>query len=525
MSDNINYLKLLFESGQNSEAFSERLNDFFPGLIYVYDLDHRKLRYVNRRLTDILGYSYDELKDTEDVWMNLVFKEDVDLVKSELEKFYSIKDEETLAYGCRLNHKQGSWRYFRTMGTVLRRDESGKPMSALFIANDITDQIKTEEETKAMTELFRETEDLLQYGSWSWDIKSDYLEWTKGMYDLIEYTKEELPQVTSEFYVNQIGEEDRPNFRAMVENAFKDKKEFECEYLLNTKSGKQKTVFTKAKIVVDGEGQIKKMLGITRDITTLKNLEKDRERNLRELRRSNKELEEFAYVASHDLQEPLRKISTFNERLKSKFGDKLGSDGSVYIDRIIASTENMKMLIDNLLEFSRLTQSSQVYTSSDLNIILKEVMSDQELKIEETNAVIEIDVLPVIEAVYSEMKQLFNNLVSNAIKFRKPDIAPFIRIQSTVLDKKEKDQFHLPLERVYYKIEVIDSGIGFDQEYAERIFQIFQRLHGKTEYAGSGIGLAICKKITDNHEGLMFAEGTLGKGSVFVILLPEKQLV
>src|SRR5882757_9616440 len=190
MSDNINYLKLLFDSVHNSEAFSERLNDFFPGLIYVYDLDHRKLRYVNRRLTDILGYSYDELKDTEDVWMNLVFKEDVDLVKSELEKFYSIKDEETLAYGCRLNHKQGSWRYFRTMGTVLRRDESGKPMSALFIANDITDQIKTEEEAKAMTELFRETEDLLQYGSWSWDIKSDYLEWTKGMYDLIEYTKE-----------------------------------------------------------------------------------------------------------------------------------------------------------------------------------------------------------------------------------------------------------------------------------------------------------------------------------------------
>ncbi len=525
MSDNINYLKLLFESGQNSEAFSERLNDFFPGLIYVYDLDNRRLRYVNRRITDILGFSYDDLKDSEDVWMNLVFKEDVDLVKKELDKFHSIKDEETLAYGCRLNHKEGNWRYFKTMGTVLRRDESGKAVSALFIANDVTDQIKTEEETKAMTELFKETEDLLQFGSWSWDLVSDHLEWTKGMYDLIEYTKEELPKVTTPFYISHVGEDDRQAFQQAIDQSIKLKEGFEAEYLLTTKSGKHKTVFTKAKMVVDNEGNAKKMLGITRDISTLKNLEKERERNLRELKRSNKELEEFAYVASHDLQEPLRKISTFNERLKSKFGETLGTDGNAYIERIIASTENMKMLIDNLLEFSRLTRSSQVFTNCDLNQILKEVMSDQDLKIEETNAVIKVASLPVIEAVYSEMKQLFNNLISNAIKFKSHDKAPLIEISSTPLDKKEKDEYHLPLERTYHKIELSDNGIGFEAEYAERIFQIFQRLHGKTEYAGSGIGLAICKKITDNHEGLIVAKSNPGKGSVFVIILPEKQLV
>jgi len=524
MSDKINYLKLLFESGQSSESFSEKLNDFFPGLIYVYDLENRKLRYINNRLTDILGFSYDELKDSEDVWMNLVFKEDIDLVRKELEKINSIKDDESLAYGCRLNHKAGNWRYFKTFGTVLRRDEVGKPLSALFIANDITDQLKTEEEAKAATELFRETEELLQFGSWSWDIGTDRQEWTNGMYDLLEYTRKELPDVTSKIFERHVADDDVSNFNSVVKNAIASESEFEFEFVLKTKNGKQKNVLTKAKVVRNSEGKAIKVLGITKDITVLKNLEKERERTFKELNRSNKELEEFAYVASHDLQEPLRKISTFTERLKNKFGGLLGVDGIMYLERIISSTENMRMLIDNLLEFSRTTRSSQAYARCDLNIIVKEVISDLELKIEETKADIQSSALPVIEAVPLEMKQLFNNLINNSIKFRKPESDPLITIQSSSLDREEQNRLHLPLDINYVKIEIQDNGIGFEAEYAERIFQIFQRLHGKAEYAGSGIGLAICKKIVDNHEGIIFGEGTLGNGASFKIILPEKQV-
>jgi PAS domain S-box-containing protein len=519
MNDKVNYLKLLFETGQNSESFSEKLNDFFPGLIYVYDLDNRKLRYINSRLTEILGFSYDDLKDSEDVWENLVFREDVALVKKEIEKFRSIRDEESLEYHCRLNHKSGNWRYFKTQGTILRRDESGKPLSALFIAHDITDQLKSEEEAKAARELFQETEELLQFGSWSWDITSDRLEWTKGMYDLLEYTRQELPQVASSVFMHSAVEEDRERLDAYIKGALASKSEFEFEYVLKTKSGKQKNVFTKAKTVADNSGSVKKILGITRDITELKNLERERERTFRELTRSNKELEEFAYVASHDLQEPLRKISTFSERLKNKFGQ----DGNTYLDRIISSTESMRLLIDNLLEFSRTTRSSLAYAQCDLSIILKEVLSDLELKIEETNSQIKVERLPVIEAVPQEMKQLFNNLINNSIKFRNQERSPLISIKSRGIDKSDKAKYHLPLNRNFIQIEINDNGIGFEEEYAERIFQIFQRLHGKTEYAGSGIGLAICKKIVDNHEGVIFAKSHLGKGSSFIIILPEKQ--
>jgi PAS domain S-box-containing protein len=525
MSDKINYLKSLFESGENSETFNQKINDFFPALIYVYDPAKRKLRYINRQLTDILGFSYDELSTVDDGLMNLIFSEDIEAVKRELDKFYSIKDDETLTYGCRLNHKQGSWRYFRTVGTVLRRDTEGKAASLLFIAQDITDQLKSAEESTAIRELFNETEDLLQFGSWSWDAKTNKSEWTKGLYKIFEYEPAEVKELNREFYFKHMSPEDAAQFSSLADQAHSDKSSYEMEYVITTRTGKKKIVSTTARTISDKNGNLIRVAGITRDLTAVRNFEKERERSIRELNRSNKELEEFAYVASHDLQEPVRKIATFGERLKSKYENALGADGNLYLDRIIASTEYMRVLIDNLLEFSRTTRSSKAYQICALDQVVRDVVAELDLKVEETKAQIEVGALPELEAVPSEINQLFNNLISNAIKFRKPEIRPLITITADKVSKSDKDKFHLPIAVNFHKITVQDNGIGFEPEYEEKIFQIFQRLHGKTEYAGSGIGLAICKKIVDNHEGVIYAEGKLGQGAKFVVLLPEKQYI
>jgi PAS domain S-box-containing protein len=525
MSDNINYLKLLFESGENSEAFNQKINDFFPALIYVYDPAKRKLRYVNRQLTDILGFSYEELSTTDDGLMNLIFSEDLEAVKGELEKFHSIKDDEALTYGCRLNHKQGSWRYFRTVGTVLRRDVDGKAASLLFIAQDITDQLKSAEESTAIRELFNETEDLLHFGSWSWDAKTNKSEWTRGLYKIFEYEPGEVEELDREFYFKHMNPEDVEQFTLLADRARAEKSSYEFEYVITTRTGKKKIVSTTARTITDKDGHLFRVAGITRDLTAVRNFEKERERSIRELNRSNKELEEFAYVASHDLQEPVRKIATFGERLKSKYEDVLGTDGNLYLDRIMASTEYMRVLIDNLLEFSRTTRSSRAYQTCPLDQVVRDVVAELDLKVEETRAEVEVNALPVIEAVPSEMNQLFNNLISNAIKFRKPETHPLITITADTVSKSDKDRFHLPIAVNFHKITVQDNGIGFEPEYEEKIFQIFQRLHGKTEYAGSGIGLAICKKIVDNHEGVIYAEGKLGQGAKFVMFLPEKQYI
>jgi signal transduction histidine kinase len=228
-------------------------------------------------------------------------------------------------------------------------------------------------------------------------------------------------------------------------------------------------------------------------------------------------------VASHDLHEPLRKILTFSERLKGKFQTSLGDDGKVYLDRIWASADSMRNLIDNLLDFSRITRSARTFVPCNLNSVLRGVMSDQELRIEETTTILNIGDLPEIEAVPAEMKQLFNNLIGNALKFRKKDVQPEININCRKLTHKEKSDLFLPFNQVFFKIDVVDNGIGFESVYSERIFEIFQRLHGKTEYAGSGIGLSICKKIVENHDGIIYATSEPGKGSIFSVILPEKQ--
>jgi signal transduction histidine kinase len=180
-------------------------------------------------------------------------------------------------------------------------------------------------------------------------------------------------------------------------------------------------------------------------------------------------------------------------------------------------------LIENLLEFSRTSRRSEPFAKTDLNAVMKQVKADLELKIEENKAVIDCEVLPVIEAIPLQMIQLFTNLLTNAIKFRKEDESPVITIRSRILREEEKEAHNYHYNGQTYAITVTDNGIGFEQEYALRIFQIFQRLHGKAEYPGSGIGLAICKKIAENHKGIIYAEGEPECGSTFTIILPETQ--
>lgn len=247
------------------------------------------------------------------------------------------------------------------------------------------------------------------------------------------------------------------------------------------------------------------------------------ENKVKELDRTNRELEEFAYIASHDLQEPLRKITSFSERLKEKLPANLEPDVQLYLNRMLAATDNMRTLIDNLLEFSRTSRSSEPFIKTDLNNIISEVKADLELKIEENDTEIETDVLPTIEAIPLQMRQLFTNLFTNAIKFKRAGSNPKIVITSEALNEDDRETHQLRNNVDYYKITVKDFGIGFDPEFSMKIFKIFQRLHGKAEYPGSGIGLAICKKIVENHLGIIYAQSEPDKGAEFVIILPETQ--
>ncbi len=241
------------------------------------------------------------------------------------------------------------------------------------------------------------------------------------------------------------------------------------------------------------------------------------------LERSNRELQDFAFVASHDLQEPLRKIEAFGGRLRTNASDSLDEKAKMYLDRMLNAADRMRVLINDLLAYSRVTTKARPFTSVSLGRIVEEVVSDLQVAIEEHEADLQIGPLPEMDADPLQMRMLFQNVLSNALKYRRPDVRPEITIQAydqagrpmTCERPKENSSF--------YTFTITDNGIGFDMKYVERIFAIFQRLHGRNEYEGTGIGLATCRKIVERHGGTISAESTPGEGSKFHFTLPAKQ--
>ena len=262
----------------------------------------------------------------------------------------------------------------------------------------------------------------------------------------------------------------------------------------------------------DAESNPIGFVAITKDITERRNAEKERETLIRELKRSNEELQQFAYIASHDLQEPLRTISSFTQLLSRRYKGQLDKDADEFIEFIVDGTNRMQAMIKDLLQYSRVQTRGEEFKSTDVQNALNQALFNLKVTIEENNAEITHDKLPTVTADEKQLVQLFQNLIANAIKFKKPDKPPKIHISS------RKDE-----ENMEYILGVLDNGIGMEQQYAGRIFELFQRLHTRDEYKGTGIGLAVAKKIVERHGGRIWVESELGKGSTFYFTLPIKE--
>ena len=324
---------------------------------------------------------------------------------------------------------------------------------------------------------------------------------------------------TPENYLTFVHPDDRHIVIKDAEDAAIQGKTEQHFYRIIRKDGELRYFMSLGKFISDPKSKM--YIGIVKDITDqhLNNVALE-ERN-RELEQSIKELESFNRVASHDLQEPLRKIQTFISRISENDRANLSDKGQEYVSKIESSASKMRILIDDLLLFSRTNKAEKIFEKSDLNTLLENANFELAQDIEEKNAVIRSAELPVLNVIAFQIQQLFVNLIGNALKYSKPGVSPVINIDCEKLSAKNLPVFILDKRKEYYKISVSDNGIGFEQEYAEKIFILFNRLHQKSDYAGTGIGLSICKKIAENHNGYIIAEGDPGVGATFSVFLAK----
>jgi PAS domain S-box-containing protein len=413
--------------------------------------------------------------------------------------------------------KDGS-KFWGSITITAIHDEEQNVIGFSKVTRDLTDKKNTEDALKISEERYhRMVSEVQDYAIILLDENGYIQNWNAGAEKIKGYKSEEIiGKRFSIFYPKEDQENHLPD-RLLQEAREKGKALHE-----GWRIRKDGSRFWGTIVITALHGQENNIIGfskVTRDLTEKKIAEEKLLAYTNELEIQNSELEQFAYVASHDLQEPLRKIQTFTELIQTNYNDE--EFVKRYFQKLDASAKRMALLVKSLLDYSRLSKDKSGKTKVDLNIILAETKQDLELLIEEKEATITSAILPTITGNYMQLGQLFLNLISNSLKFSQSN--PLIEITVKIVMKDEIADAPVSLaNRRYFEINFKDNGIGFEQEYDTIIFSLFQRLHGKHEYAGTGIGLALCKKIAENHDGFIKAKGEIGKGATFSIYLPQQ---
>ncbi len=436
--------------------------------------------------------------------------------------------------------KSGS-RFWANILITAIKDPSGKLIGYSKVTRDLTERKKAEdnlrqyaEELEVRNEELRLSEDryhkmiseVQDYAIILLSKNGDIEDWNAGAEYIKGYTASEV--IGKNFRLFYTEEDRLQRLPEMLIDLAGRKGKAQHEGWRVRKDG---TKFWGSVVITALHGTHNNVIGftkVTRDLTerkvaedNLKNKNFQLEEMNAELNVMNKELSSFAYISSHDLQEPLRKIQTFASRILEIDEATLSPKGMDYFKRIQVAAHRMRLLIDDLLSYSRANTAERHYETTDINKIIADVLGDLESTIEEKKAVVECGSLPVMDVIPFQVHQLVSNLLTNSLKFVRQGINPYILIRSTLIDAERVPGLPKKLSAQYHHLSVTDNGIGFNTDHAHRIFEVFQRLHGKEEYAGTGIGLAICKKIVDNHHGLITAEGTLGSGATFHVYLPK----
>lgn len=498
------------EALKESEERFRTLAQAVPPIVWVAGPDGG-VEYLNPRWAKFTGTPADDALGRR--WFEHVHPADRSRAEERWTAVVATGSEYEVQF--QLRRRDGEYEWF-LVRAIPQRDAAGGVLRWFGTCSNIHATRRLAEHLRQSLDRFRGLTESIPQLVWTAtaDGGCDYLsrQW-------VEYTG--VPEIEHHGigWLNAVAPDDRDRVAAAWRAAVAGQAPYDVEYRLRRADGAYRWFKARGNSTRDTAGHITQWVGATTDIDDQKRQSEMLEHVVRartaDLHRSNRDLEQFAYVASHDLQEPLRKIQAFGDLLAAKCRDNLPENGREYLLKMQGAAGRMRRLIDDLLTYSRVTTQARSFVRVDLNSVLADVLDVLEVRIEQTGAALEVGNMPTIEGDPSQIRQLLQNLLSNALQYHQPGKPPAVRIHA-----EPDGDGHAPAA---YRIRVSDSGIGFDEKYLGRIFQVFQRLHGRNEYDGSGIGLAICKKITERHHGSITAHSKPGHGAEFIITLPSRQ--
>lgn len=520
MADITDTKKVEEEKQKTEEQFRTMANSL-PQLGWMADSEGW-IYWYNDRWYEYTGTTLDEMKGWG--WQRVHHPDHVDQVLAIAQEIWKTHEPWELTFP--LRRHDGEYRWFLTRAYPVK-DASGEVLHWIGTNTDIHDQMESEKVLKRSEAQLKQLSDFMPQMVWTTD-PSGYHDFFNNRW--YEFTGLSYEETKDKGWSLVLHPDDYENAWKIWDHSLRTGEPYETEYRMRRADGEYRWLLARATPLRNENAEIIRWFGTCTDIhdqklatDTLELKVAERTRDLQEangyLHSINEELRQFNYIASHDLQEPLRKIKIFAERIKAQEYERLSESSRSFLERMSVSAERMSILLKDLLDFSS-TQKEELFIQVNLNETIQDIESDLELLITQKSAVIQKEELPTLKAIPLQMHQLFYNLVNNALKFTSPHRSPVVRITGTLLPSQTILEWALSPDMRYHYLTVSDNGIGFEQEFKDRIFVLFKRLHSQQTFQGTGVGLALCKKVVENHQGRIWAESQPGQGATFHIVLP-----